>query len=62
MKEHVSVPVIANGNIFRHADADRCLAATRCDAVMSAEWLRRNPVTIIILLLLSLYSMILSLF
>ena len=43
IKEHVSIPVISNGNIVRYEDVMRCLEETKADAVMSAEWLRRNP-------------------
>lgn len=37
MKEAVSVPVFANGNILTHADIASCLMETGADAVMSAE-------------------------
>lgn len=43
VREHLSIPVISNGNIVTFGDVEACLEATGAAGVMSAEWLRRNP-------------------
>jgi tRNA-dihydrouridine synthase 1 len=43
IKQHVSIPVVANGGVGCFEDVEACLRYTGCDAVMTSEALLENP-------------------
>lgn len=43
IKEALAIPVISNGSIREFKDVAKCLGATGCDGVMSAEGILENP-------------------
>jgi len=43
VKEHVTIPVIGNGDLFTPVDVKRMLDSTNCDAVMIARGANGNP-------------------
>ncbi|CAG8432895.1 4724_t:CDS:2 [Diversispora eburnea] len=42
-KESINIPLIANGDVFSLKDADKLYEVTKCDGVMSARGLLKNP-------------------
>ncbi|CAG8567060.1 3900_t:CDS:2 [Acaulospora morrowiae] len=42
-KESLNIPIIANGDIFSLTDAEKLYESTKCDGVMSARGLLKNP-------------------
>jgi tRNA-dihydrouridine synthase 1 len=43
VKEILSIPVVANGNVAQYQDIEPCLETTKCDAVMAAYATLTNP-------------------
>lgn len=43
VKDALSIPVVANGNMISHGDIQRCIESTGCDGVMIAEPHLFNP-------------------
>ena len=43
LRNHLHIPVFANGGVACRADADRCMAETGVNGVMVGEALLENP-------------------
>lgn len=43
LRNHLRIPVFANGGVACRADADRCMAETGVNGVMVGEALLENP-------------------
>jgi len=43
VKEHVNIPVIANGDVYHAEDVIMCMEETKADGVMCAQGLLHNP-------------------
>ncbi|QDZ25203.1 dihydrouridine synthase [Chloropicon primus] len=43
VKEHLDIPVLANGDIRHLNDANKCIEFTGCEGVLSADPLLKNP-------------------
>ncbi len=43
IREHVGLPVVANGEVWTVADAERCLAVSGCDTIMLGRGIVADP-------------------
>lgn len=43
IREHVALPVVANGEVWTVADAERCLAVSGCDTIMLGRGIVADP-------------------
>ncbi|MFT3821923.1 MAG: tRNA-dihydrouridine synthase [Rubrivivax sp.] len=43
IREHVTIPVVANGEVWTAADAERCLAVSGCNAIMLGRGIVADP-------------------
>ncbi len=43
IREHMAIPVVANGEVWTAADAERCLSVSGCDAIMLGRGIVADP-------------------